>query len=118
MSEVAKLKVPDIDSGRGVTWIRGGKGHKDRQTLLPPKLAELLRVYYRWKRRLRRPRRSGRARAPCPQRVRNASTASGGKGTAMLWARPCRGGGRELTKPPLPTFDPPNNAESVLKISS
>jgi integrase/recombinase XerD len=49
VSEVAKLKVPDIDSGRGVIWIRGGKGHKDRQTLLPPKLLELLRVYYRWK---------------------------------------------------------------------
>jgi len=38
VSEVAKLKVPDIDSGRGVIWIRGGKGHKDRQVLLPPKL--------------------------------------------------------------------------------
>ena len=50
VSEVSKLKVPDIDSGRGVTWIRGGKGRKDRQTLLPPKLLELLRVYYRWKR--------------------------------------------------------------------
>jgi integrase/recombinase XerD len=50
VSEVSRLKVPDIDSGRGVTWIRGGKGHKDRQTLLPPKLLELLRVYYRWKR--------------------------------------------------------------------
>jgi integrase/recombinase XerD len=50
VSEVSRLKVPDIDSGRGVIWIRGGKGHKDRQTLLPPKLLELLRVYYRWKR--------------------------------------------------------------------
>ena len=49
VSEVSRLKVPDIDSGRGVIWIRGGKGHKDRQTLLPPKLLELLRVYYRWK---------------------------------------------------------------------
>jgi site-specific recombinase XerD len=50
VSEVSRLRVPDIDSGRGVIWIRGGKGHKDRQTLLPPKLLELLRVYYRWKR--------------------------------------------------------------------
>jgi integrase/recombinase XerD len=50
VSEVSKLKVPDIDSGRGVTWIRGGRGHKDRQTLLPPKLLELLRVYFHWKR--------------------------------------------------------------------
>jgi integrase/recombinase XerD len=50
VSEVANLKVADIDSHRGVLWIRSGKGHKDRQTLLPPKLVELLREYWRWKR--------------------------------------------------------------------
>jgi integrase/recombinase XerD len=49
ISEVAKLKVADIDSSRNVIWIRGGKGRKDRQTLLPPRLLELLRVYFRWK---------------------------------------------------------------------
>jgi site-specific recombinase XerD len=49
ISEVAKLKVADIDSSRNVIWIRGGKGRKDRQVLLPPKLLELLRVYLRWK---------------------------------------------------------------------
>ena len=43
VSEVATLKPSDIDSGRGVIWIRAGKGRKDRQTLLPPKLLELLR---------------------------------------------------------------------------
>lgn len=48
VSEVANLKVEDIDSGRGILWIRGGKGRKDRRTLLPPKLLELLRVYWRW----------------------------------------------------------------------
>lgn len=50
VSEVANLKMGDIDSGRNVLWIRGGKGHKDRQALLPPKLLELLRVYWRWRR--------------------------------------------------------------------
>ena len=50
VSEVATLKASDIDSGRGLIWIRGGKGRKDRQALLPPKLLELLRVYFRWKR--------------------------------------------------------------------
>jgi len=49
VSEVAHIKVPDIDSGRKVIWIRGGKGRKDRQTLLLPKLLELLRCYWRWK---------------------------------------------------------------------
>src|SRR5260370_5999370 len=50
VSEIATLKPSDIDSGRGVIWIRAGKGRKDRQTLLPPKLLELLRIYFRWKR--------------------------------------------------------------------
>ena len=50
ISEVAHLKIADIDSSRNVIWIRGGKGRKDRQTLLPPKLLELLRCYFRWKR--------------------------------------------------------------------
>jgi integrase/recombinase XerD len=50
VSEVAHLKVADIDSGRNVIWIRGGKGRKDRHTLLSPKLLELLRCYFRWRR--------------------------------------------------------------------
>ena len=49
VSEVTRLKASDIDSDRGVIWVRGGKGRKDRQTLLPPKLLELLRIYFRWK---------------------------------------------------------------------
>jgi integrase/recombinase XerD len=47
--EVAHLRVGDIDSSRKVLWIRGGKRRKDRQTLLPPTLLELLRSYWRWK---------------------------------------------------------------------
>ena len=50
ISEVAKLKVADIDSSRNAIWIRGGKGRKDRQSLLSPRLLELLRAYFRWKR--------------------------------------------------------------------
>src|SRR5260370_731049 len=49
-AEIATLKSSEIDSGRGVIWIRAGKGRKDRQPLLPPKLLELLRIYFRWKR--------------------------------------------------------------------
>src|SRR5260370_6693231 len=49
ISEVAKLKVADIDSSRNVIWIRGGKGRKDRQNLLPPRLLELLRAYLGWR---------------------------------------------------------------------
>jgi len=49
ISEVARLKLADIDSSRNAIWIRGGKGRKDRQSLLPPRLLELLRVYFRWR---------------------------------------------------------------------
>ena len=47
VAEVAHLKISDIDSARNVLWVRHGKGRKDRQTLLPPKLLELLRCYWR-----------------------------------------------------------------------
>lgn len=47
VSEVAQLRVSDLDARRGVLWVRQGKGRKDRQTLLSPKLVELLRAYWR-----------------------------------------------------------------------
>jgi integrase/recombinase XerD len=47
VSEAAHLKVSDIDTPRTVLWVRLGKGSKDRQTLLSPKLLELLRSYWR-----------------------------------------------------------------------
>ena len=47
VAEAARLKVSDIDSPRNVLWVRLGKGSKDRQTLLSPKLLELLRGYWR-----------------------------------------------------------------------
>ena len=50
VSEVARLKVADIDSARNVLWVRSGKGRRDRQALLPPKLRELLRCYWRTRR--------------------------------------------------------------------
>jgi integrase len=42
--------VADIDSARSVLWVRSGKGRRDRQALLPPKLRELLRCYWRTRR--------------------------------------------------------------------
>lgn len=47
VSEVTHLKVADIDAPRSVLWVRQGKGRRDRQTLLSPKLLELLRAYWR-----------------------------------------------------------------------
>jgi integrase/recombinase XerD len=50
VSEVARLKVCDLDRERHVIWVRGGKGHKDRQVMLAEPLRELLAAYWRWKR--------------------------------------------------------------------
>jgi integrase/recombinase XerD len=47
VSEVTQLKVADIDARRSALWVRQGKGRRDRQTLLSPKLLELLRAYWR-----------------------------------------------------------------------
>jgi integrase/recombinase XerD len=47
VSEVTQLKVSDIDAPRSVLWVRQGKGRRDRQTLLSPKLLELLRQHWR-----------------------------------------------------------------------
>jgi len=47
VSEVTQLKGADIDVRRSVLWVRQGKGRRDRQTLLSPRLLELLRLYWR-----------------------------------------------------------------------
>ena len=47
VAEATQLKVSDIDSARHVLKVRCGKGRRDRQTLLPAKLLELLRFYWR-----------------------------------------------------------------------
>src|SRR5271163_552307 len=46
-AELTHLKVSDIDSQRMVVHIRGGKGRKDRDVLLSPRLLAALREYWR-----------------------------------------------------------------------
>jgi integrase/recombinase XerD len=53
-AEVTHLKCSDVDSKRMVVHIQGGKGRKDRDVMLSPKLLEALREH--WHRLRRKPR--------------------------------------------------------------
>jgi integrase len=46
-AELCHLKVTDIDSERMVIHVHQGKGSRDRDVLLTPKLLETLREYWR-----------------------------------------------------------------------
>jgi site-specific recombinase XerD len=43
------LKVTDVDSQRMVIHVREGKGHKDRDVTLSPRLLAVLRAYWKWR---------------------------------------------------------------------
>jgi integrase/recombinase XerD len=47
-AELCHLKVTDIDSERMVIHVHQGKGSRDRDVLLTPKLLDTLREYWRW----------------------------------------------------------------------
>jgi integrase/recombinase XerD len=53
-TELTHLRISDVDSQRMVVHIRGGKGRKDRDVMLSPKLLEELREH--WRRLRPRPR--------------------------------------------------------------
>ena len=48
-AELCRLRVADIDSQRMVIHVRQGKGNRDRDVPLTPKLLQTLRAYWRWK---------------------------------------------------------------------
>ena len=47
VSEAVNLKIKDIDSKKMRIFVRGGKGGKDRYTVLPKVSLEMLRKYYK-----------------------------------------------------------------------
>jgi integrase/recombinase XerD len=60
-AEVVRLKVSDIDSQRMVIRVREGKGSRDRDVPMSPKLLEALREYWRWNKPNRSTRRASRS---------------------------------------------------------
>jgi site-specific recombinase XerD len=47
VSELVALQATDIDSRRKLIRVRQGKGRKDREVLLPARLLESLRAYWK-----------------------------------------------------------------------
>lgn len=47
--ELCRLKLTDVDSQRMVIHVRQGKGNRDRDVTLSPRLLEVLRAYWRWR---------------------------------------------------------------------
>ncbi|MDA8161518.1 MAG: integron integrase [Desulfobacteraceae bacterium] len=43
--ECVRLRIQDVDFGQGLIFVRGGKGGKDRTTILPVNLMDELRVH-------------------------------------------------------------------------
>ena len=48
-AELCQLRVSDVDSQRMVLHVHKGKGNRDRDLPLSPKLLETLRTYWRWR---------------------------------------------------------------------
>jgi site-specific recombinase XerD len=47
--ELCRLRLTDIDSQRMVIHVRQGKGNRDREVTLSPRLLEVLRAYWKWR---------------------------------------------------------------------
>jgi site-specific recombinase XerD len=45
VSELVRLQPSDLDAERGLVWVRGGKGDKDRYTLLARRAVEAVQLY-------------------------------------------------------------------------
>lgn len=50
LMEVVRLRVKELDFERAELWVRGGKGGKDRVTMLPRKLFAPLQEHLAWRR--------------------------------------------------------------------
>lgn len=49
VSEALALKTRDLELDQGICWVRGGKGGKDRMTILGEKAVSNIREYFTWR---------------------------------------------------------------------
>src|SRR5271168_2004592 len=93
VSEVASLKVDDIDSKRMLIRVEQGKGRKDRNAMLSPQLLTLLRLWWEEGKRRSVMLRHGWPGAVAPIRSRP------GRSTARSMRRPKRLGSGSGCRP-------------------
>jgi integron integrase len=83
LSEVVDLRIKDLDLARRQLVVRDGKGGKDRVSLIPVKLVELLRARIAWCRALHAADLAqGRGRASLPE---GAARAFPGAAASFGW---------------------------------
>ncbi len=82
VSEVAALKIADVDSGRMVMRIEHGKGGKERYVMLSAPLLGILRSYWRYATVAVSVSRSNRGQADRADRVARRLPFGGGRGGA------------------------------------
>jgi site-specific recombinase XerD len=89
LMECLSLRVKDLDFEREVITVRGGKGKKDRETILPSSIAEALKAHLKWRQALHLADiERGLGRAPSPT---GAGEPSGSTDWAWQWAFPASG---------------------------
>ena len=98
-AELTHLKVTDIDSQRMVIHVRGGKGRKDRDVMLSPKLLDELRQHWQ-----RLPEKTERLALSRPEKSLRGSADRHENGLACLSRS--REAGRHPQKPTSPHAAP------------
>jgi integrase/recombinase XerD len=88
-TEASLLKVSDIDSQRMVIHIHRGKGMRDRDVPLTPKMFEALRDYWRWKKpaSICSPARGAHPAASSLSPTRRCGTSAGRRPPARAFRR-------------------------------
>lgn len=91
LMEGLSLRVKDLDFARETIAVRGGKGQKDRETVLPSSIAEALKTHLKWRQSLHQSDlERGLGRSPS-YASGGARAASGSTDWGWQWVFPASG---------------------------